>query len=181
LDKEFFMDSQTKTILLTGAPGIGKTTVMRKVAKHLSGRSIRGFVTDEIRAGDRRVGFRLESFDGQSVVLAHVDLRSARRVGIYRVDVAALDRAVSMGLLLGSDESIFLVDEIGKMECCSKLFVSAIEKLLDSGRLVLATVALAGNGFIERVKEFPDVELWPVTEKNRDGMVERVVNCLRLV
>ena len=38
-------------LLLTGVPGVGKTTIVSKVAAGLSGRRNRGFVTDEIREG----------------------------------------------------------------------------------------------------------------------------------
>ena len=46
-------------LLLTGVPGIGKTTVIRRAADRLKGRRLGGFYTEEIREqGDRR-GFRL--------------------------------------------------------------------------------------------------------------------------
>ncbi len=51
-------------LLITGAPGVGKTTVIRHVAHGLSAKELRGFYTEEIRQhGDRR-GFRLKIFDG---------------------------------------------------------------------------------------------------------------------
>lgn len=36
-------------LLLTGPPGVGKTTVVRRVAAELGARRIRGFTTEEIR------------------------------------------------------------------------------------------------------------------------------------
>ena len=86
-------------LLLTGPPGVGKTTVVRRVAAGLAGRRIRGFTTEEIRIGGQRVGFRLETFDGRSVTLAHVDMCSRHQVGKYRVDVATLDDLVGSALL----------------------------------------------------------------------------------
>ena len=62
-------------LLLTGVPGVGKTTIVSKVAAGLSGRRNRGFVTDEIREGERRVGFEIRTFGGKTRTLAHVDLR----------------------------------------------------------------------------------------------------------
>jgi len=78
----------------------------------------------------------------------------------------------------GVGKTIYLIDEIGKMECLSRRFVSAVERLLDSGRTIIATITLKGSGFIERVKERPDVELLPVTEKNRDTLADEVVKKL---
>lgn len=63
-------------ILLTGPPGIGKTTALRRAADALTGWSIRGFTTDEIRSAGQRVGFRLETYDGREIILAGVDLTS---------------------------------------------------------------------------------------------------------
>src|SRR5207248_11791886 len=45
-------------LLLTGVPGVGKTTVLRRVKERLAGRRLRGFVTDEIRSRrGERLGF----------------------------------------------------------------------------------------------------------------------------
>jgi nucleoside-triphosphatase len=42
-------------LLITGAPGIGKTTVIRRVADELKQKGLHGFYTEEIREdGERR-------------------------------------------------------------------------------------------------------------------------------
>jgi nucleoside-triphosphatase len=48
-----------RTLLLTGRPGVGKTTVIKKVAEALGDRA-GGFYTEEIRGAEgRRRGFQL--------------------------------------------------------------------------------------------------------------------------
>src|SRR5687768_10866935 len=116
-------------LLITGTPGIGKTTVIRRVADHLDGEWLRGFYTEEIRERGERRGFRLVGFDGTAWVIAHVDFPKRRRVGKYGVDVEALDEAAAL-LGLDSNARIYLVDEIGKMECFSERFVAAMRTLL---------------------------------------------------
>lgn len=160
-------------LLLTGTPGVGKTTVIRRVAERLAGARLGGFYTGEMRAAGRREGFRLVGFDGSERVLAHVRL-PAPRVSKYGVDVAALDAAVAALLDPGSAE-VFLVDEIGKMECLSGRFVEAVRRLLDSGRVVVATIARRGGGFIAEVRGRPDVALREVTRANRDALPEEVL------
>jgi len=168
-------------ILLTGMPGIGKTTIIRRVAESLCDRRLGGFVTDEIRRGHDRVGFRLKTFQGQSAVLAHVELAGPQRVGRYGVDVAALDTVVEAALDPKAAVELFLVDEIGKMECLSAKFVAAMVRLLDAHKPLVATIASRGGGFIEGVKHRSDVDLLEVTRTNRDGMPTRLLHVLRSV
>lgn len=164
-----------RTLLLTGAPGIGKTTLIRAVAADLGDRSIRGFVTDETRIRGYRVGFRIETFDGQRATLAHTDIRSSHRVGKYGVDIKALDEIVDAALLPDDAIDVYLIDEIGRMECFSRRFMDALTRLLDSRRIVVATIHRNAPGFIQQVKERPDVELWEVTRQNRDRLCREIL------
>ena len=169
------MGPRSTALLLSGPPGIGKTTVIRRVAAGLTGRRIRGFTTEEIRSGGQRLGFRLETFDARPLVLAHVDIRSPHRIGKYGVDLAALEGILDSALGVDEMTEAYLVDEIGKMECLSPRFVAAMTRLLDSGRPVVATVAARGGGFIEGAKRRGDVELWTVSRANRDELPGRVL------
>ena len=76
----------TRALLLTGHPGVGKTTVIRRVVAGLGAWRARGFTTEEIRVGGRRTGFRLETLDGRRETLARVDPRTPHRVGSYGAD-----------------------------------------------------------------------------------------------
>lgn len=164
----------SRTLLLTGPPGIGKTTAIRRVAEGLAGRKIGGFTTEEIREKEQRVGFGLESFGGARAVLAHVGIASPHSVSRYGVDLGALDRFVELTLDPAAGPDVFLVDEIGKMECLSPRFVAAIERLLDGEIPVVATVAERGAGLIERAKRRPGAVLWTITRANRDEIPGRV-------
>jgi nucleoside-triphosphatase len=153
--------------------------VLRKVARALRGRRLAGVIATEIRMGGERQGFEIASLDGASEVLAHVRIRSPYRVGRYGVDVAALDRIVAAGLAPGAE--VYLVDEVGKMECLSPRFVAAVEALLASRTPMVATVAARGGGFIERVKRRRGVELWTVGRGNRDALPARIVEWVSAV
>jgi nucleoside-triphosphatase len=165
-------------LLLTGIPGVGKTTVLRKVAEQISGVELGGFLTDEIRIEGKRVGFAIETFDGDSATLAHVDIHSRYRIGRYRVDVEELDRIVERALSVDRRDVVYLIDEIGKMECFSCAFIDAVSNLLNYQCAVVATIARKGGGFIERVKGRSDVEIWEVTRANRDDLPQRILQRL---
>lgn len=164
-------------LLLTGAPGVGKTTVIRRVAEKLRGRRLCGFYTAEIRERGARRGFRLVDLEGRERVIAHVGFKTGPRVGRYGVDVAAIDEAAS-ALLPDRGVDACLVDEIGKMECFSERFVAAVRRLLDDQAPVVATVALRGGGLIAEVKSAARSDLWEVTRANRDDLPARIVGWL---
>jgi nucleoside-triphosphatase len=161
-------------LLITGMPGVGKTTVVRRAAGGLEDKGLRGFYTEEIRARGERRGFRLVGFDGTTHVIAHVDFPKIQRVGKYGVDVQALDDAVRL-LRPDPDARIYLVDEIGKMECLSDAFVAAMSVLLSGNIPIVATIGARGRGFIAEVKRRPECELWEVTHANRDELPARIL------
>jgi nucleoside-triphosphatase len=79
-------------LLIEGRPGSGKTTAARRLVSLLAdkGANVTGFTTAEIREGGSRIGFSIETIDGKTGVLAHVDLEGPR-VGKYAVDVRAFE------------------------------------------------------------------------------------------
>lgn len=167
-------------LLLTGSPGVGKTTALRRVVSALSDKpSVLGFYTAEIRERGRRVGFRITSLDeSSSSILAHSEMTAAHRVGHYGVDVAAVDEMTRKTLTAEPHADIYFVDEIGKMECFSSLFTRAVIELLDLRFNLVATISLKGGGFISQVKGHPNVELREVTRGNRDDVPGQVIEWL---
>jgi len=165
-----------KNLLLTGPPGCGKTTVIRRVLEHLYDRRLAGFYTQEIRQGDQRVGFEIVGLSGRRGVLAHVDFAGQPRVGRYGVNLSEFEEIVRVELQRPSAEvDLFVIDEIGKMECFSRLFIDATERVLDSPSPVLATVAVKGSGFIREVKGRRDVEVVLVSAAGRDRLPNTIV------
>jgi nucleoside-triphosphatase len=153
---------------------VGKTTVIRTVAAATRARRIGGFFSEEIRVRGERRGFALVTFDGRRAVMAHVERPGAPRVGKYGVDIDTLEAFSRSELAVRRGVALYLVDEIGKMECLSPAFVAAMRGLLDAGLPLVATVGLRGSGFIADVKRRRDVTLWEITRANRDAMPERV-------
>jgi nucleoside-triphosphatase len=163
-------------LLITAVPGAGKTTVIRRVAAELDAETLSGFYTEEMRIGGERRGFRLVPFHGEPVLIAHVELPKTHRVGKYGVDVAAIDAAVEAALAARRGTALYLIDEIGKMECLSERFVASVRRLLGGNVPVVATVARRGGGFIAEVKRREDCELWTLTRANRDAMPFEIIN-----
>lgn len=166
-------------VLLTGLPGCGKTTAVMRIVENLPSVKVAGFYTQEIREDDTRKGFRWTRLDGPTGILAHVNVKSRFKVGKYRVDVAGFEQAVVPILDADrSDAELFIIDEIGKMECFSQKFVAAVRRLFDSDKSVLATVAKKGPGLISEVKKHSGTELITLTRDNRDQIVAEILRAL---
>jgi len=165
-------------LLITGPPGVGKTTAIRAVTSGLAGARLGGFFTQEMRSRGVRGGFELVTFDGRRAVMAHVDRRGDPRVGKYGVDTGVLEITARTALAVDRGIDVYLVDEIGKMECLSPGFVAAMRALLNAGRPVVATIGERGGGFIAEVKRRADAEMWPLTRANRDDVPARVLKWL---
>jgi len=160
--------------LITGKPGVGKTTLIRKIVEQIQPVSMAGFLTTEIRFKGHRVGFELQGLNGDRRILAHVDLESRHRVGKYGVDTLGFEVFLEKLDLLNPQVQLIVIDEIGKMELFSSRFQRLVLEILNTKQPLLASIALHGNGFIKGVKQRPDVHLLRVTHDNRDHLLAEI-------
>jgi len=162
--------SGNKNILITGQPGIGKTTLIKKIVRQLADLRPVGFYTEEIRESGVRKGFELISLSGPRELLSHVDIRSPYRVSKYGVDIKRFEDFLDFIPFSERGREIVIIDEIGKMECFSKKFEQLVKKLLDSEKVFISTIALKGSGFIAEVKKRNDVKMFEISPANRDSL-----------
>jgi nucleoside-triphosphatase len=166
-------------LLLTGTPGVGKTTLIRAVVKRLENVKCAGFYTEEKRQEGERIGFRIVTLRGDDGVLASVG-RAAPTVGRYSIHVEEFEELVLPELDPGtSPADLYVIDEIGKMELLSSKFRRKVTALLAQPTHVVATVAKKGNGFIQQIKRREDIELIEVTRKNRDQLAGEIAQKIK--
>jgi len=160
-------------VLLTGQPGIGKTTLIKRLIEATS-LSKGGFYTEEVRERGQRVGFSLTTLDGKESVLAHVKIKSPYQVGKYGVDtdtfeaigVESIRKAISI-------KELIIIDEIGRMELFSRRFREVVLQALKTGRVV-ATIKKGRGGFIDEIKSRKDVRVLEVNLKNRETLSSKL-------
>ncbi len=162
-------------LLLTGPPGVGKTTAIKKVVD-LIGDHAGGFYTREVRINGRRTGFEIVTLSGETAPLA-VKASSAAfpREQVfkgYRVNLDAIDQLAAPALVhAASAGKIVIVDEIGPMEILSRRFCQAVWDLLGNNRVaIVGAIVQRPDRFADRVKAHPRVTLRVLTPHNREAV-----------
>ncbi|CDP01789.1 unnamed protein product [Coffea canephora] len=180
-----------KCFLVTGPPGVGKTTLIIRVLESLKtaypNLKVQGFYTREIREGSDRVGFEVVTLDGRTGPLASNKISSAESlrwptVGRYRVDVASFESLALPELQVKEDTELFIIDEVGKMELCSSFFFPAVLRVLQSNIPLLASIPIPKSGRdipgVARLRNEPGATVFTLSKNNRDAMKEQIYSHL---
>jgi len=173
-----------RILLLTGNPGVGKTTVVMKVVDSLRAKryKVGGMVSREVRSNNARIGFEITDLtSGKRGWLAHTDAGIGPRVGKYHVEMDDLE-SVGMRAIVSAVENsdVVIIDEIGPMELFSRSFRETVERAAGYAKLVVGVVHRRFmNDLVESVKSREDALLFEVTVENRnrlpDVIVERAI------
>ena len=97
-------------------------------------------------------------------------------MGKYGVDTPGFEVFLEKLDLLNPHVQLVVIDEIGKMELFSSRFRTLVLDVLATDKLLLASIALHGKGFIKGVKQRPDVHLLRVTHDNRDHLLAEIID-----
>ena len=170
---------QKRVLLLTGAPGVGKTTVLIKTVGALKakGISVGGMISHEAREGNVRVGFEIiDLTNGKHGWLAHVNKKSGPQVGKYHVNLEDLEKIGATAIIDAVQKcGVVAIDEIGPMELFSQQFKQAVKQALESQKLMLAVVhAKARDPLIAEAKQREEAEIFTVTLANRGKLAEEL-------
>lgn len=163
-----------KNIFLTGVPSSGKTTAIKKVISRLT-LPANGFYTEEEKTGDKRVGFLMNTLDGKKGYLAHQDIVSDFHIRRYGVSIENIE-TIAVRAIVPVRDHIIILDEIGKMECFSAVFKKAALDALNSQNIVIGTITLGGDAFIQDIKERLDMEIHEVTPENRNHLPDMILH-----
>ena len=124
----------TRILILTGAPGVGKTTLLTKTVDALKTKGVRvgGMITREVREDNVRVGFEiLDLTSNKHGWLAHVNRQGGPQVGKYYVNLNDLDNVGAAAITQALEKcDVIAIDEIGPMELFSQKFKQAVTQVV---------------------------------------------------
>lgn len=171
---------EKRVFILTGSPGIGKTTALLKIVGDLKakGFSIGGMVNREVRKGNTRIGFEIiDLLTGRQGWLAKVNQKGGPQLGKYHVNLDDLD-SVGVQAINKAVETcnVVIIDEIGPMELFSERFKEATRKALASSKIVFAVVHWkTSDKLVIEAKSREDSEIITITTENREKLPEAVM------
>ncbi len=168
-----------KNFLLTGVPGVGKTSLLKEILKELK-IPARGFFTEEIRKNGERIGFKIVTLTEKEGILAEKGFRSPYQVSKYGVILKDLEelgvKEIEEGL---REDSLIVADEIGKMELFSPKFRKVILEALDSKNKILGTIMLKPNPFCDKIKKRQDTKIFYLTKENSQRIKKEIIKLLK--
>ena len=110
---------QKRVLLITGAPGVGKTTLLQKIVDELRDKGIMvgGMVSVEARRNNIRVGFEiLDLQSGSKGWLAHIN-GLGPSIGKYHVKLQDLEGIGAKAINDAAETcQVIAIDEVGPME-----------------------------------------------------------------
>jgi len=164
------------TFLITGMPGVGKTTLIRQLVSTMHMRA-GGFYTEDLQMRGIREGFRIVTLDGQMALLAATGHPGPVNVSKYGVDLQELERVGVAALRSAMDHGhVLVVDEIGRMQLQSSAFRHTIYDAIRSNHPILGTVMRGSNPYVERIKKHRNVQIVELTPDNRFEVLSMLRN-----
>lgn len=168
-------------IFITGEPGVGKTTLIKKIVQKLGDKAY-GFWTEEVRdrKTKRRTGFKVVTTEGREVLFASKTFTSKHLVGSYGVNVKRFEDVVIPLLERYEKDKVLVIDEIGKMELFSKRFGDIVRELAhDPTVTMVATLPIRDvHPLVRELRKLPGAVLIELTRNNREGMDEEIMKLL---
>lgn len=160
-------------LLITGKPGVGKTTLIKLLLSETENINYSGFYTQEIRYKGKRIGFQLIWVPQKTAeTLASVNIDTPFKLGKYRINKELMDK-VALRIKGLQNIDVLIIDEIGPMELFSYEFKRVIiDALRSNNPPILGTIQLK---LIGRLREWGIANRVVVKEltKNNFNLIHR--------
>ncbi|NLV50102.1 MAG: hypothetical protein GXY20_05345 [Clostridiales bacterium] len=161
-----------KNLLLTGEPGVGKSTLLRKL---LAGRKICGFITVK----------KEREPDGSFPVFIGPAAGGPQRLAA-RVNTGGGERFSDVFDNFGTEllrdlpnDAIAVMDELGFLEDSAERFKESVLSVLENGPHVIGVIKPRSTRFLDSVRAVPDTLIVHVDENSRNELFSELTNLLK--
>lgn len=160
----------TQHIVLWGQRGVGKSTLARRLLEHWTG-PVCGFVTrSSLPDADGFRSIYLHTADDPTPV-EHTRNRVGRTNRMEHTMWPEVFDRLGVELLRAQPGSLILMDELGFLEQDAAVFRREVLRCLDGSIPVLAVIKHKTHiPFLQEIRNHPRVQLYQVTEENRDDL-----------
>lgn len=173
-------------IILSGEPGIGKSTILEKVLAQckMHNKSVHGCIVKEVQSSGIRSGFKIHYLPSyKETLLACCKKRlSLKYISKFSVNLNAIEGELipfMNHMSLDKVSDIFIFDEIGRMQNLSPGFLLAVDSLLSVKKPIIATIVHDDEIWARKYKNHPDYLHITVTHKNRDSLSSFIYEKIR--
>lgn len=167
--------SEKRHVVLTGAIGVGKSTVMDRALARLSlrGEGIKTGAYEAREAEKKTLYLRAYGSDARGIPFAHTP-------GADRSYAAACFDAHGVQLLEAARGAaqVIVIDEIGWLERDAHAYHAALRACFDGETPVFAVLRASKNEWADWIRAREDVLLLTVTPENREALVETAAHAL---
>lgn len=158
-------------IFVTGNPRCGKSTLIQKILDKISNKDLSGFITPEIREHGDRQGFKIiDLASRKEEILASINIERGPSVSRYKVNIEGIDTIMNEFLKSYETSKYVIIDEIGMMEFYSKKFRETIQMVLNSDKIVIATLS---RKFVKKYEGKGQIYL--LTRENSDEIYNKIL------
>lgn len=159
-------------VFITGNPGSGKTTLVKKLADFLlkNDVSFSGFYTLETRNKGKRTGFKLTIIPEENVYTLASLNPPGISFGRYYVKTEGTERGIKA---LKREANVYIVDEVGPMEAKHPDFMPAVKDLLETDKNIIAVIHRKMTDLVEKEN------LYRISPENRNDLYEKLKNLIR--
>jgi nucleoside-triphosphatase len=158
-------------VFVSGMPGCGKTTLIKKFIDYYKNKKIVGFITEEIRKNNKRTGFLVKGIaTNKKGVLASKEIVTNKKFGSYFLNIRSFEDVLQAENLFLSKAEIIVIDEIGKMEFESEFFKKFLAKCLEMNKPLLASLH---RSYVKRFEKLGKI-FW-LTKENFEQIYEKVI------
>lgn len=168
---------------ITGLPGAGKTITLLRVIDMLKTNDITigGMINEPVFEGKYRTGFSTRNLiTGEKEIFARTNHESKIMVEKLGVDIDILEKTGVNAIKYARENcDVVIIDEVGRLEMESELFVQTVKDTLDASKPMIITLhKKSRNPLLQDIRRRDDIRILEVTPTNRSLLPYKIVRLM---